>query len=77
MESNLNVSINLPQSELEILKKMARALGWNLFVEQDREFTDESKRMELVKKLYGCIQLPVDFDYKNELGKALTEKYNQ
>lgn len=76
MESNLNVSINLPQSELEILKKMARALGWNLFVEQEREIIDDSQRMELVKKLYGCIQLPVEFDYKNELDKAITEKYN-
>ncbi len=25
--------------------------------------------------LYGCISLPPGFDYKEELGKALTEKY--
>ena len=28
-----------------------------------------------VEALYGCISLPPDFDYKEELGKALTEKY--
>ena len=54
---------------------MAKALGWNLFVEQETNTIDISKRKEMVEKLYGCIQLPDDFDYKKEMEKAMTEKY--
>lgn len=75
MEANLNVNISLPQSELDILKKMAKALGWNLFVQQEKTPTDHIKRQELVKKLHGCIQLPHDFEYKAELEQAISDKY--
>lgn len=75
MKTSMNVSISLPQSEFAILKKMAKALGWNLFVEQETNTIDISKRKEMVEKLYGCIQLPDDFDYKKEMEKALSEKY--
>lgn len=75
MEAYLNVNISLPPSELDILKKMAKALGWNLFVQQVDDRTDHIKRQEIVQKLYGCIQLPNDFDYKKELEEAILEKY--
>ena len=31
--------------------------------------------IELINKLYHCIQLPEDFDYKKELELAINEKY--
>ena len=75
MNTNLNVNISLPQSEFTILKKLAKALGWNLFVQEKPEELSVSQRKELVDKLYGCVQLPEDFDYKKELELALLEKY--
>lgn len=75
MKTSMNVSINLPQSEFAILKKMAKALGWSLFVEQEEHAMDLSERNKTVEKLYGCIQLPDDFDYKAEKAKYLSEKY--
>lgn len=75
MEASMNVSINLPQSEFAILKKKAKALGWNLIVEQEEHAMDLSERNKMVERLYGCIQLPDDFDYKVEKAKYLSEKY--
>lgn len=75
MDTNLNVNIRLPQSEFMILKKLAKALGWNLFVQDKPEELSASQRKELVDKLYGCVQLPEDFDYKKELELALLKKY--
>ena len=40
----MNVNINLPQSEFAILKKMAKALGWDLFVQQEDNHINKSKR---------------------------------
>lgn len=71
----MNVSISLPKSVFAILKKMVKALGWNLFVEQEEHAMDLSERNKTVEKLYGCIQLPDDFDYKAEKAKYLLEKY--
>lgn len=75
MNTNLNVNISLPQSEFTILKKLAKALGWNLFVQEKPEELSVSQKKELVDKLYGCVQLPEDFDYKKELEIAINEKY--
>ena len=75
MKTNMNVSVSLPQSEFALLKKMAKAMGWNLFVEQEKESVNFSQRNKVVEKLYGCIQLPDDFDYKAEKAKYLSEKY--
>ena len=75
MNTNLNVNISLPQSEFTILKKLAKALGWNLFVQEKPEELSVSQRKELVDKLYGCVQLPEDFDYKKELEIAINKKY--
>ena len=75
MDTNLNVNISLPLSEFSILKKLAKALGWNLFVQDEPEEMSVSQRNELVEKLYGCVQLSEDFDYKKELEQAILEKY--
>ena len=75
MNTKLNVNISLPQSEFTILKKLAKALGWNLFVQEKPEELSVSQRKELVDKLYGCVQLPEDFDYKKELEITINEKY--
>lgn len=75
MDTNLNVNISLPESEFNILKKLAKALGWNLFVQTKEDELSISKRNELVEKLYGCVQLPENFDYKKELEQAISEKY--
>ena len=71
----MNVSVSLPQSEFALLKKMAKAMGWNLFVEQEKDSVNFANRNKVVEKLYGCIQLPDDFDYKAEKEKYLSEKY--
>lgn len=77
MKRNLNVSISLPPSEYALLKKLAKALGWSLFVQQEPDSTvSQSDRKELVEKLYGCIQLPENYDYKKELEQAFSTKYN-
>ena len=75
MRMSMNVSISLPKSVFAILKKMAKALGWNLFVEQEEHAMNLSERNKTVEKLYGCIQLPDDFDYKAEKAKYLSKKY--
>ena len=76
MDTNMNVNISLPQSEFSILKKMAKSLGWNLFVSQENEIKEEqSLRKQRIEKLYGCIQLPKDFDYKKELEESIADKY--
>ena len=53
MNTKLNVNISLPQSEFTILKKLAKALGWNLFVQEKPEELSVSQRKEFVDKLYG------------------------
>lgn len=76
METNMNVNLSLPQSEFPILKKMAKSLGWNLFVPQETNIKEEQPlRKERIDKLYGCIQLPQDFDYKKELEESLADKF--
>lgn len=75
MKTNMNVCVSLPQSEFALLKKMAKAMGWNLFVEQENDSVNFTNRNKVVEKLYGCIQLPDDFDYKAEKEKYLSEKY--
>ena len=71
----MNVNINLPQSQLDILKKMANALGWDLFVQQEDNHINMLQRNELVKKLHGSVQLPENFDYKKEMEQVLSKKY--
>ena len=75
MDTNFNVNISLPESEFNLLKKLAKALGWNLFIQRKEDELSISKRKELVEKLYGCVQLPEEFDYKKELEQAISEKY--
>lgn len=44
-------------------------------VEQEEHAMNLSERNEAVEKLYSCIQLSDDFDYKAEKEKYLLEKY--
>ena len=53
MKSNLNVNISLPQSEFAILKKLAKALGWNLFVQQQERSIDIKERKKIIEELYA------------------------
>ncbi|WP_407393260.1 hypothetical protein [Methanobrevibacter sp.] len=46
-----------------------------MFVQEKPEELSVSQRKELVDKLYGCVQLPEDFDYKKELELAIKNKY--
>lgn len=39
--------------------------------------SSEKKLLPKVAKLKGVIQLPKDFDYKKELGKAIAAKYTK
>ena len=71
----MNVNINLPQSEFAILKKMAKALGWDLFVQQEDNNINMLQRNELVKKLHGSVQLPENFDYKTEMEQQNSFKF--
>ena len=43
--------------------------------EQEEHVMELSERNKKIEKLYGCIQLPDDFDYKAEKAKYLSEKY--
>jgi Family of unknown function (DUF6364) len=36
-----------------------------------------NKRNSLIEKYHGIINLTPDYDYKNEVGKYLLEKYNK
>ena len=76
MKKDLNVNINLPQSELAILRKIAKSLGWQLFIQPEEDNSSHSERQKIVQKLYGCIQVPDNFDYKKELEKSINDKYN-
>ena len=71
----MNVNINLPQSEFAILKKMAKALGWDLFIQQEDNNINMLQRNELVKKLHGSVQLPENFDYKTEMEQQSSFKF--
>ena len=69
----MNVNNSLPQSEFAILKKLAKALGWNIFINQEDVDMNMLQRNELVKKLHGSVQLPENFDYKDaELHKTFS-----
>ena len=41
----------------------------------EEETSEEIEMTPLVKSLKGSFKAPVDFDYKQELTKALSEKY--
>jgi len=74
MNNMVNVSLNVPQSDVNFLNKLVEKMGWGMTQSQAKASSPTDK-VELAKRLYGCIQLPEDFDYKEELTIALYEKY--
>lgn len=72
MNNVVNVSLNVPQSDVNFLNKLVEKMGWGMTQSQVTVSSPKDK-VELAKRLYGCIQLPEDFDYKEELTVALTD----
>lgn len=74
MSNIVNVSLNVPQSDVNFLNKLVKKMGWDMTQPQAVKSSQKDK-VELAKRLYGCIQLPEDFDYKEELSISLADKY--
>ncbi len=71
-----NISIDVPQSEMGFFKDFVKKMGWNMVVSSKTSRAHDKKDYEnAMKRLSGCIHLPADYNYKDELEKALTEKY--
>ncbi len=47
-------------------------MGWKLHFQKPAIISTTDKSVD---ELYGCIQLPKDFDYKKELEEELKKKY--
>ena len=74
MDNVVNVSLNVPQSDVNFLSKLFKKMGWGM--KQTPTVPSSSKdRLMVAKRLYGCIQLPEDFDYKKSLATAISDKY--
>jgi hypothetical protein len=77
------LTLTIEQSVIEKAKVYAKAKGDSLsgIIENylkviTKEETESDVEMPpLVKSLKGSFKAPVDFDYKNELTKGLSEKY--
>jgi hypothetical protein len=77
------LTLTIEQSVIEKAKVYAKAKGDSLsgIIENylkviSKEETESDVEIPpLVKSLKGSFKAPVDFDYKNELTKGLSEKY--
>lgn len=74
MKENVNINLNVPQTDLQLLEKLADKMGWKMT--RNMAVPASEDKRPLLQRLYGCIQLPNDFDYKTALSDALTEKYS-
>ncbi|PWL32108.1 DUF6364 family protein [uncultured Roseivirga sp.] len=80
---NTKLTLSLDKEVIAEAKAYAKATGRSLseMVETylkkvtKPQKVDEEELSEDLKKLYGCIKLPADFDYKKEMGNILYEKY--
>mgnify|MGYP005815733757 CR=1 FL=1 len=80
---NTKLTLSLDKEVIEEAKAYAKATGRSLSEMIETylkkvtrpQKVDEEELSEDLKKLYGCIKLPEDFDYKKEMGKILYEKY--
>jgi hypothetical protein len=50
-------------------------MGWNMRQPKQHVATSAKDKAKLAQRLFGCIQLSEDFDYKEELSAALSDKY--
>ena len=74
MDDVVNVNLNIPQSDVHFLTELVKKMGWGM-EQQQKKMLSTKERLKLVQLLYGCIQLPEDFDYKEELTNVLADKY--
>ena len=75
MDNVVNINLNIPQSDVNFLSKLVEKMGWGMTQSQTVTSSPNDK-VELAKRLYGCIQLPEDFDYKKEVASVLSDKYH-
>ena len=75
MDNVVNINLNIPRSDVHFLSELVKKMGWGMT--QSQSVSPSLKdRTELALRLYGCIQLPNNFDYKKEVTSALSEKYH-
>ncbi len=74
MDNVVNVSLNVPQSDVRFLSELVKKMGWGMTQSETQPMVTVN-RAQLIQRLYGCVQLSDDFDYKRELEEALSEKY--
>ena len=66
------VYLDIPQNDIAFLKELVKKMGWKLHFQKPAIISTTDKSVD---ELYGCIQLPKDFDYKKELEEELKKKY--
>ena len=75
MENIINVNLNIPRSDVHFLSELVRKMGWGMVQSQLVAISAKDK-VKLAQRMYGCVQLPEDFDYKEELASVLSAKYH-
>lgn len=73
MKEVININLNIPQTDIGLLEKLAKKMGWGMT--QSVVEPSSTDRLALLQRLYGCVNLPADFDYKTVVSEALGEKY--
>ena len=66
MDNVVNISLNIPRSDVHFLSELVKKMGWGMTQAQSMS-SYSNDRVKLAERLYGCIELPEDFDYKEEL----------
>ena len=66
MDNVVNINLNIPRSDVHFLSDLVKIMGWGMTQAQSMS-SYSNDRVKLAERLYGCIELPEDFDYKEEL----------
>ena len=66
MDNVVNINLNIPRSDVHFLSELVKKMGWGMTQAQSIS-SYSNDRVKLAERLYGCIELPEDFDYKEEL----------
>lgn len=74
MDNVVNINLNIPRSDVHFLSELVKKMGWGMTQAQSMS-SYSNDRVKLAERLYGCIELPENFDYKEELASALSDKY--
>jgi hypothetical protein len=72
MDNVVNINLNIPRSDIHFLSELVKKMGWGMTQSQTVSPSMKDK-VKLAQRLYGCIQLPEDFDYKKEVASVLSE----